>query len=65
MAKYKKGQNKSSNPSGFKPHPDYLPGSVPTKGNRVRDIGLTGNFNAPTRGEMNKKGTRYPGSVRK
>ena len=46
-------------------HPDNLPGPVPTEGNRVRDIGLVDNFNAPTRGEVNKPGAKYPGSVRK
>lgn len=47
----------------FGSHPDHKPGPVPTAGNRVRDMGLVDNFNAPTRGEVNKPGAKYPGSV--
>ena len=45
----------------YTPHPDNLPGKVPSSSPKVRDIG-SDNFNAPTRGQVNHGGDMmHPG----
>lgn len=49
-----KGGGLLKKPGDYGSHPDYRPGEVPASTPKVRDIG-SGNFNAPSRGQVNKK----------